>query len=448
MRLTRLSTKLTWGMIILVSVVVVMSTVAIAGGVYFLTEQSIKTSMISNTNRVILNYLSVENGQIIQKQSEDRSSLAAYLRNLDVSAIIVDTEQNVLAKYGVYRDWGSEWIKVKVVNGGKYEDQLVGEYGMFDFYTVPIKFEGQVKGYLQVARKNNEIGIIGRALKIVVSIIFPLAIVMAIVMAYWTARRVARPLQKLSTKLESIEGQSLPLITLTPKMDYEVWVVTRALNNLIERLRIHLARERQITENISHEFKTPLTRIASNLQVGRVEEAEAEVLELGGNVDALLSLSIWEKTNETSDLVPIMKRLIKLVPKRLGVEVIMPKKLVTPLPFSHATVIWRNILDNAIKHNIRNGYIRIVGEIVRDKWSLTVLNSTKIEEPNITMITRRKYKFGQGAGYGIGMSIVDQMCKLHGLKLVVGEAQGEMKVEICGHDHEQINTELETKSSS
>ena len=100
------------------------------------------------------------------------------------------------------------------------------------------------------------------------------------------------------------------------------------------------------------------------------------------------------------------------------------------LPQSHATIIWRNILDNAIKHNKADGYILIKGQVKSEKWEVVVSNSTisSIKVPK--KVTERKYRSGVNAGYGIGMSIVADMCKLHDLNVVVSEDEGEVRITI------------------
>jgi len=427
-----LTTKLTLGVATLTTVMVVMTTIGIGYGVYSVTESKVRDELIGDVNNAINNNLTIIDGQIRQKDQVDGQTLGVVLRGKELSALIVSTDGTVLARYGIYHDLSANFLKIESIDKSVYEDITIANYGLFDVYTAPIRAGNDIFGYIRMVRKNTEIAILQSAILTVTLVLLPLSWVIAIGFSYFMAKRITEPMTKLVDHLESIKPESMQIIVDSPKMDHEIYVVTSALNDLILRLRNNLKREHQITENISHEFKTPLTRIASNLQVGNVKDAELEILELGGNVDALLSLAIWEKTDETCDLVPIIKHLVKLIPSNFDNTITIPKKLIVPLPSSHAIVIWRNILDNAIKHNSKNGYIKIIGTQEKNDWSLTILNSTKSKTPKIPKITQRKYKFGESAGHGIGMSIVADMCLLHNLHLDIDENEGEVRVVVSG----------------
>lgn len=428
----KLSTKLTWGIVVLMTSMVVLTTVGIVYGVYRLTEQEIRASLVQDLKIVLTDHLTIENNKIKQQDKEQAQALGAFLRTKDLSLLIVTENEEILARYGIYRDLPDNYLKIEPVSQSVYKDLTIDEYGLFDTYIAPIKANGKAYGYLAIARKNIEIDILKKTIWAVGAVLLPLAWGLSLIIAYVMARWITRPMTRLVEYLEKIKIGSMQSITESSKMDYEVSVVVTAINDLIGRLKANLERERQMTENISHEFKTPLTRIASNLQVGKVQGALDEVIELGGNVDALLSLAIWEGTNEQCDLVPIIKHLAKLIPSNLKVEVAMPKKLITPLPYSHAIIVWRNILDNAIKHNKKDGYIRVVGKVKNDRWEVEVVNSTLSSIKVAKRVTERMYRQGTNAGHGIGMSIVADMCKLHALRLEVSESEGEVRVRISG----------------
>jgi K+-sensing histidine kinase KdpD len=88
-------------------------------------------------------------------------------------------------------------------------------------------------------------------------------------------------------------------------------------------------------------------------------------------------------------------------------------------------------MDNAIKHNKKNGNIQVSAGIQEGKWNLEISNSTKqVVDKNKVIV--RKYKSGTSAGYGIGMSIVSDMCRMHDLTLEYIDQKGEAVVRVSG----------------
>jgi len=424
------ATKLRYAIFGVVTLAVIFAISGLSFGLFAHTESHIKQNLIDVTSEIIKEKLRINDGEIRQKEAIDGHTLGVELRAKDLSALIVDVNGNILARYGIYRDIEGEELNIPA-SEAKYEDRNIKGYGLFDTYTVPIKSGDEVFGYMRIIRKNNELQIIKDTIGLVILVVLPISWLFAYYFSYILVNRITRPLRRLVKHLENVEPTSMNTILDSPKMDHEVRVVTRSINALIERLRENLKRERQITENISHEFKTPLTRIASNLQVQKYDEAEQEILELGGNVDALLSLAIWDNRKEVTDLVPIIKHLAKLVPSELLLDLKLPKKLLTPLPSAHLTIILRNLMDNAIKHNKKNGNITVSAGIQDGKWNLEISNSTKQMVDKYKVIVR-KYKSGTSAGYGIGMSIVSDMCRMHDLTLEYIDQKGEAVVRVSG----------------
>ncbi len=424
------ATKLRIGIFGVVTLAVLFAITGLSFGLFVHTESHIKQNLISVTGDIIREKLRINDGEIRQKEADDGHTLGVELRAKYLSALIVDKDGQILARYGIYRDIEGDELEISK-SEMKYEDRDIKGYGLFDTYTVPIKAGDDIFGYMRIIRKNNELQIIKDTIGLVILFVLPISWLFAYYFSYVLVRRITRPLRRLVKHLENVEPATMNTILDSPSMDHEVRVVTRSINALIERLKENLKRERQITENISHEFKTPLTRIASNLQVEKYKEAEQEVLELGGNVDALLSLAIWDNRKEKTDLVPIVRHLTKLVPSNLVLTVELPKKMITPLPSAHLQIIMRNLMDNAIKHNKNKGEIKLTGKVATGKWTIEISNTIK-HQVDKNKVTERKYKAGPGAGHGIGMSIVSDMCRMHELSLEYLNQDGMALVTITG----------------
>ncbi|MDC0745047.1 sensor histidine kinase [Polyangium mundeleinium] len=105
------------------------------------------------------------------------------------------------------------------------------------------------------------------------------------------ARTLTRPLRRLSTAARAFGGGDLKARAALPNRD-ELGDVSRAFDEMAERVTELLRAERELLANVSHELRTPLSRIRMALAL--VAEAEGDVAvaqemlgEIGGDLDEL-----------------------------------------------------------------------------------------------------------------------------------------------------------------
>ncbi|WP_437522298.1 HAMP domain-containing sensor histidine kinase [Sorangium sp. So ce726] len=119
------------------------------------------------------------------------------------------------------------------------------------------------------------------------------AMVLVVVgIASWLlARTLTRPLRRLSTAAHAFGSGDLKARAALPNRD-ELGDVSRAFDEMAERVTGLLRAERELLANVSHELRTPLSRIRMALAL--VSEAEGDVAvaremfgEIGGDLDEL-----------------------------------------------------------------------------------------------------------------------------------------------------------------
>lgn len=422
--------KLTWGIVALTTILVALTTLSIGLGIFLLFEQSIKSSMLVDARKILTEYVTVSDNEIKQKVQSEQPSLGMYLRSRDLSLLIISSTGEAIARYGLYHDLPKEYLEIKKEDESKYYDKKIPNIGYVDLYTLPVVSQGKQYGNLQILRRNREVDILGNTLKTATIILLPFSWSLALLLGWVMAKRFTRPISEMVNEITSINPENLHEIKVNSKTEEEIKIISSAVNNLITKLITSYRRQSQITENISHEFKTPLTRITSNLQVRKFKEAEYEAIQLGTNVDALLSLALWERDeNAKCNARVIINELGSEIPDNIKKVIKLPTELEITLPKAHAQIILRNIIDNAVKHNKKGGYIHISGKISGTKWEVKVANSST-SIPNIKKVILRKYKGEQSLGSGIGMAIVRDLCKLYQLELNISTHNNEVEVKV------------------
>ncbi len=206
----------------------------------------------------------------------------------------------------------------------------------------------------------------------------------------------------------------------------------------VKKLQKLEKQQKEFIGNITHEFKTPLTVLKAQIDLISLykddEEmacrskkiAEKELKRLDAMVENILSLSRVEKYDFEFKREKInTKKLLKDIYMRMegkaskfGIKII--ENLQDAYIFIDAESfmqIFINLIDNAIKYNVRNGQIYIRSYIKEGKNHIQIEDTgigipkehrEKIFEPFYTVDKNRSKNF---SGTGIGLSLVNNLVK-------------------------------------
>ena len=214
------------------------------------------------------------------------------------------------------------------------------------------------------------------------------------------------------------------------------------LIELINRVRTNYTANKQFTQNASHELQTPLAIIKGHvellLQSSNLGEKEikslATVLQNTNRLSklnsALILLSKIEHQRFTDTDVIDFKVVIEEVLQNFndliqmqGLTIQWEESTSFPVEMSEtlAEILVANLLQNAIRHNVTDGYIKIKV----NPHSLMIENPGKpLEQPVTTIFKRFKRESDVEESLGLGLSIVQRICEQSGLE-VRYEQEGE-----------------------
>ncbi|WP_182407514.1 ATP-binding protein [Psychrobacter sp. GP33] len=265
----------------------------------------------------------------------------------------------------------------------------------------------------------------------------------------WLIRRGFMPLTQISAELEQRQPQDdSPITADVPK---EIQPLVTALNILFVKVAETLAREQRFTADASHELRSPLA--ALKLQADLLEQ---QLLQLSSIEDDSLLFYHTQKISNgierATHLVDQLLILAKIEPQqqlppeqlekpdwlmltdivlsdvnRLAREKHIQLKrtvfcdnpadilpiLINPILFK---LLIRNLLDNAIRYCPDGSLI----ELQLDINSIRVIdNGLGVEQQQLARLSERFYRpAGQSQlGSGLGLSIVNRIAELHGLRV-------------------------------
>ena len=256
------------------------------------------------------------------------------------------------------------------------------------------------------------------------------------------------PLQRLAREVSMREPDALHPIDDddTPR---EVHVLLLALNQLFDRLRSAIRRERQFTADAAHELRTPLAAMKTHLQVARAQSAEAatrasldKALEgvdrATHSVEQLLVLARADaaQTKAMVDTPVDLREIAAAVVSGLSQQAV-ERDIDLGLDAAEAIsvrgdatalqLLARNLVDNAVRYTPPGGTVTVT--VTRDAQgaSLAVADDgvgVPVEErPKIfNRFHRGSGEQALGAdGSGLGLAIVKRVADLHGARIVLGE---------------------------
>ena len=254
-----------------------------------------------------------------------------------------------------------------------------------------------------------------------------LTVVLSIVL-YVMTRTITRPLADLAGAADAA-GRGSPVPALEERGAAEVRQAIHAFNAMQERLRRYLDSRTRVLAAMSHDLRTPLTRLRL-----RVESIEDDALRQRcvADLDEMTSmvrggLSVFRGLNDDEPRIPVnvgaLAREMAEQYRELGKSVTSSGSIDTAYPAKPLALkrCLSNLIDNAIQYGKR-AHIRVsdgdavIVRVVDEGPGIPPESLEQVFEPFFRLEASRNRDSG---GTGLGLSIARNVAQAHGGSLTL-----------------------------
>jgi signal transduction histidine kinase len=281
--------------------------------------------------------------------------------------------------------------------------------------------------------------------------------VISVALGWLMAGRVLRPVRTINAAARRIGASNLHERLSLEGPDDEFRELAATLDGLLERLQASFDSQRRFVANASHELRTPLTLdralleralrkteptdafwratcerlLASSQQQDRLIEALLTLARSDGAVDrrerldlgALVDMVLLSPELDISKTGPQVQTRVEPAP-------------VTGDPRLLERLI-RNLIDNAIRHNVPNGHVEVTTGRRDGHAVLTVTNTgPSVPAGEVERLLQPFQRAGtdrttHGEGLGLGLSIVHAIAVAHEADLILKpRPAGGLRIEV------------------
>ena len=384
------------------------------------------------------NYLNDSSSQTVNSKLELLSNIYGG------RILIVDRDFRIIKDtYGV--DEGKTLVSQKVVNCFKGEDAY-----RYDSDSPEVN---QVQGAMMIMASSSEVTSTIRELEQKGILIIGIIVVLAIFLGYILSTVLVKPFARVTKAIEDLtDGYQNEEISVP---DYtETALITDAFNKMLSRMKTLDESRQEFVSNVSHELKTPMTSmkvLADSLvgQQGVPEELYQEFLsDITEEIDRenkiitdLLSLVKMDKKaadmnitnmNINELLENILKRLRPIADQR-SISLILDsfRPVNADVDEVKFTLAISNLVENGIKYNVDEGWVRVTLDADHKDFFVTVEDSgLGIPEESIERIFERFYRVDKShsreiGGTGLGLAITRSSIAMHHGIIKVSSKEGE-----------------------
>ena len=329
-------------------------------------------------------------------------------------------------------------------NGGGYLTDVNVGGASLRLLTVPVQvgfgpFGGMQPAALQLARPLGPVDNVLSELRVVLFLLCAGGIALAACLGRLAAGQVLAPLSEVAHTAEHITDTEDLTSRIQYRADDEVGQLAMRFNAMIERLQHSrdaldesVQAQRQLVADASHELRTPITSLRTNIEVllagDELSEEDrhrllADVLEQSEELSALIVDVIELARGDLPITSAEDVRLDRIVAESLTrarrdfpeirFESSFEPIVVDGVPERLARAI-NNLLDNAAHHSAAGGLV----EVIVDRRGVRVRDhGTGIDPADLPYVFDRFYRGANSRhrqGSGLGLAIVRQVAVQHG----------------------------------
>jgi signal transduction histidine kinase len=260
--------------------------------------------------------------------------------------------------------------------------------------------------------------------------------------AWWSAGRAVRPIERVRSVAEDIEGSDLGRRIGIERGPTEVVALAASFDAMLDRLQQAADTQRQLIEETSHELRTPLSVLAANADVvltqpdpdvtayrEGLERSKAAAERMLRTIEDLLAAARGRARTldrEPSDVVAVVRDVVdeaRVLAVAKPVDLVVGSPGSVPASVDPVTVrrAVANLVDNAVAHAPPGTQVDVVVEATSADVTIVVTDhGPGIPTDQQAHVFDRFWSGrGDGGGTGLGLPIARQVALAHGGRLTV-----------------------------
>lgn len=286
-----------------------------------------------------------------------------------------------------------------------------------------------------------------RSLNVILLVIGVLALVAAVCVGILFARKIARPLARVTEIADEIAQGNYGARVGRSERTKELEELSLSIDNMAEQIEKQEKLRKQLTSDVAHELRTPLANLLAQLEVisegifqpdaERMQGIYEEVQRLSLLVDDLSKLQHIENNvldctrEDLFELCRGVKENFAAEMKKRGIECALTGgQTWAVVDKNKIRQVVTNLLSNAVNYSHEGGKVEIFVGTEADTAVISVRDEgIGIPEQERELIFERFYRTDKSrnrktGGVGIGLTIVNAIVKAHGGSVSLDSEEG------------------------
>ncbi len=262
------------------------------------------------------------------------------------------------------------------------------------------------------------------------------ALLLSLLIAAWLAHTTLRPIARLADRLTTMDPARPQSLFEADLQTAEARLIAQAVDGYQQRIGTLLDRERSLTDDISHELRTPTSVIttaselllddatvtgAARERVGRIARAArrtasvVEALLFLGRDDSVIAPVSTDLRAVVNDTVEVYLPIAQA--KGIALHAAYGDEQVVTVPAGAASIVLQNLIENAIRYT-DSGHVRVTlapGRLIVEDTGVGLAGVDKAR------IFERGYRSDASHGSGLGLDLIRRVCERVGWRVSVYE---------------------------
>jgi len=280
-----------------------------------------------------------------------------------------------------------------------------------------------------------------------------MGIIIAVLLGYWIIYQGLRPVEVLNSNIKNITEQNLNLqVPVKEGAKDEFSELAHSYNQMLLRLADAFERQKTFVQHASHELRTPVSAMMSQVEVAIKDEPVGSdkhvnlsqmLVSLDKISDLINSLLLLSKVQDRTDNKFVEERIDEIIFSAAEAVAEHFSEFKPVINFSGGElsddtlqfpahrylmkILFINLMENAYKYS-NEGRVEVDIRPGSDRITITFINSGKTvsesdQKKLFTPFFRAQYVSAQ-PGHGLGLSIAERVATYHGAELFYSIVDG------------------------